>query len=127
MNVDHESGTIIRKLFPSASADFYTRNSSKTTKLERDSGNAPLEKKKVQRRSSQKFLIRVTSIRKRLIDEDNLCEKFAIDLCRYASGGAFGDEASTTKIETCQRKTEKGEQEKTIIQIYLIDNNETIL
>lgn len=127
MNNDNESDAIIRKLFPSASADFYARNSSKTAKLERDSGDAPLEKKKVQRRSSQKFLIRITSVRKRLIDEDNLCSKFFCDLCRYASGGVFGDEASTTKIETCQRKTEKGEQEKTIIQIYLIDNNETIL
>jgi len=108
----------ISELFANASPDFLARNTGKTSKLERDSGDAPLEKKKVQRPASQRFLIRVTSIRKRLIDEDNLCEKYAVDLCRYASGGAFGDEAGETKIETTQRKAEKGEEEKVIIQIY---------
>jgi len=108
----------IKSLFANASPDFLARNTGKAPKLERDIGDAPLEKKKVQRRASQKFLIRVTSIRKRLIDEDNLCEKYAVDLCRYASGGAFGDEAGETKIETTQRKAEKGEEEKVIIEIY---------
>lgn len=107
--------------FPNSSPDFLARNSRKTPKLERDSSNAPLEKKKVQGRSSQKFFIRITSIRKRLIDEDNLCGKYHCDLCRYASGGVFGDEAGKTKIEITQRKVEKGEEEKTLIEIFLID------
>lgn len=115
----------ISELFSNASADFLARNTGKAAKLERDSRNAPLEKKKVQRPASQRFLIRVTSVRKRLIDEDNLCEKYAVDLCRYASGGSFGDEAGETKIETTQRKAEKGEEEKVIIKIYnLIDKPE---
>lgn len=105
-------------LFPNSSPDFLARNSRKALKLERDSSDASLEKKKVQGRSGQKFLIRITSIRKRLIDEDNLCGKYHCDLCRYASGGVFGDEAGKTKIEITQRKVEKGEEEKTLIEIY---------
>lgn len=48
--------------------------------MERDSRDAPLGKKKVQGSTSQRILVRVTSVRKRLIDEDNLCEKPCI-LC----------------------------------------------
>lgn len=108
----------ISELFANASPDFLARNTGKVAKLERDIGDAPLEKKEVQRPASQRFLVRVTSVRKRLIDTDNLCEKYAVDLCRYASGGAFGDEPSKTQIETTQRKAEKGEEEKVIIDIY---------
>lgn len=110
----------ISELFANASPDFLARNAGKATKLERDSGDAPLEKKKVQRPASQRFLVRITSVRKRLLDEDNLCAKYHCDLCRYASGGTFGDEAGETKIETTQRKAEKGEEESVIIEIFEI-------
>jgi len=46
-----------------------------------------------------------------------LCEKYHVDLCRYA-GIISGDEASKTKIETIQRKAEKGEEEQVIIDIF---------
>lgn len=85
--------------------------------MERDIGNAPLEKEKVQGPDIRRFLVRITSVRKRLIDEDNLCEKYHVDLCRYA-GIISGDEAGKTKIETAQRKAEKGEDEKVLIQVF---------
>ena len=73
--------------------------------------------RQVQRPNRRRFLVRVTSVRKRLLDEDNLCEKYHVDLCRYA-GVLLGDEAGTTKIETGQRKAEKGETERTVIEIF---------
>ena len=44
-------------------------------------------------------------------------KKFKDDLARY-SGGLSSDEASKTKIEPCQEKVGKGEQEKTVIEIF---------
>lgn len=69
---------------------------------------------------SKRFLVRVTSVRGRLIDEDNLCEKYIVDCCRYA-GLLPGDSPAETKIEVCQRKVSKGEEEHTLIEIYTID------
>jgi hypothetical protein len=85
--------------------------------VERDSRDAPLGKKKVQGRVGERVLVCITSVRKRLIDEDNLAEKYHVDLCRYA-GIISGDEASKTKIETTQRKAQKGEEEKVIIEVF---------
>ena len=89
----------------------------KITKLESNSSNATLDTKEVQGRFSQKFLVRVTSVRKRLLDEDNLCEKYHVDLCRYA-GIIPCDEAEKVKIEVCQKKAGKEDAEETIIEIF---------
>jgi hypothetical protein len=89
----------------------------KAAELESNSSNAALDKKKVQGRPCQKFLVRVASIRKRLLDEDNLCEKYHVDLCRYA-GILPCDEASQVKIEVCQKKAGKEDVEKTIIEVF---------
>jgi hypothetical protein len=110
----------LKRYFPNAGQAFLalnTDNPQETTKLERNSRPEPLATGQVQERSSQRFLVRVTSIRKRLLDEDNLCEKYHVDLCRYA-GMLPGDEAGTTKIETTQRKALKAEEEQTIIEIF---------
>ena len=88
--------------------------------MERDTRNAALEPDEVQGGTRQSILVRVTSIRKRLLDEDNLCEKYHVDLCRYA-GVISGDEAGQTKIEVAQRKAAKGETEKTIIEVFAIN------
>jgi len=107
----------VRDLFPNASPDFLARNTGSSPIVERDPRHAALDKGQVQKPTSQRFLVRVTSIRKRLLDEDNLCEKYHIDLCRYA-GILSGDEAGTTKIETTQRKAQKDEEERTLIQVF---------
>lgn len=87
--------------------------------LEPDSCDAPLGQKKVQRSIGQRILVRVTSHRARLIDEDNLCEKYAIDLCRYA-GIIIDDSPGEVKIEVRQFKTLKGEDERTQIEVFEI-------
>lgn len=86
-------------------------------KLESNLGNASLGAGEVQGRTGQKFLVRITSIRRRLLDEDNLCEKYHVDLCRYA-GVIPDDEAGETKIEVCQKKAGKEEIERTVIEVY---------
>ena len=98
------------------SYDLQNNNTRPTTKLESDLRNAAFPKNEVEKRTGLKFLVRVTSVRKILRDEDNLCEKYHIDLLRYA-GIISGDEAGKTKIETSQRKAIKGEQERVEIEV----------
>jgi hypothetical protein len=49
-----------------------------------------------------------------LLDQDNLCEKYHVDLCRYA-GVIPDDSPEQVIIEVNQRKTVKGEAEFTEI------------
>ena len=92
-------------------------NTGKTPKLESYLSNAALGAPQVQKGTSPNFLVRVTSYRKRLLDEDNLCEKYHVDLCRYA-GIIPGDQASETKIEVRQKKVGKTETEKILIEVF---------
>jgi hypothetical protein len=94
------------------------RTAAPIAKLESNLGNAPLAAEEIQRPSGERLLVRVTSIRRRLLDEDNLCEKYHVDLCRYA-GIIPCDSPDKIKIEVCQFKAGRGEQEKTIIEAGL--------
>jgi len=109
----------ILRLFPNASTDLLARNTGSPAVVERGSVHEPLEAQEVQRPACQRVLVRVESVRKRLLDEDNLCEKYHVDLLRYA-GVISGDEADKTKIETSQCKAQKGEEEKIVITIQKI-------
>jgi len=117
----------IRRLFPNASKSIIAANAQDYGKphaedtlplatLERNSSHAPLEAKEVQRRTDGRFLVRVESVRKRLADEDGLCEKYVLDCCRYA-GLIPDDSPELCKVETSQRKAAKGEEEHTQITI----------
>lgn len=120
----------LRERFPNASTAFIranTEGSGQTTfladhprrvaKLERHLGDGTLGKVPVQKRLGAKFLVRLTAIRNRLLDEDNLCEKYHVDLCRYA-GILPGDGPGTTKIEVCQQKADPGAAEEVRIEVY---------
>ena len=89
--------------------------------VEPDSFHAPLGAQKVQRPTGQRVLVRVTSRRRRLLDEDNLCAKYHIDLCRYA-GIIPDDSPDQVKIEVGQVKVSKGQSERTEIEISLCHN-----
>ena len=67
----------------------------------------------------QRFHVRITSVRRRLIDEDNLVGKFHCDLLRY-SGILPSDAPGICHIETMQRKAAKGEEETVEIEVYLL-------
>lgn len=105
------------ELFPNASPDFLSRNSGKAPKLERGSKPPALEKGKAQGKHSGVLLVRITSVRARLLDEDNLCEKYHVDCLRYA-GIISDDSPDKTRIETTQRKARKGEAERVEIEVF---------
>jgi len=112
----------ITERYPNASESFIRANlspdnSRATPKLESNSRHEPLAEEKAEGRNRQRVLVRVTSIRSRLLDEDNLCEKYHVDLLRYA-GVISGDSAAEVKIETGQRKVQKGEVERIVIEVY---------
>lgn len=116
MKTSHE----LKSLFQNAGSDFFDRNSREGSKLERASRDAALESKQVEITDSARFLVRITSIRKRLLDEDNLAGKYHCDCLRYA-GIIPDDSPNKTHIETRQRKAKKGEEERTLIEVFIIN------
>ena len=102
---------------PRVNPVFHPDSSGSPAKLEPDSRDGALGEVPVQEGVGGQFFIRATSIRKRLLDEDNLCEKYLIDLCRY-SGIVPGDSPATTHIQVCQQKAEPGAAEETRIEVF---------
>lgn len=118
------------RLFPHASAEFIRRNASDApnrdraslappTILERGYAAEPLEADQTQTRNTGKFIVRVTSFRVRLLDEDNLCEKYLVDGLRYA-GALPSDAPDRCRIITTQAKVAKKADERTEIVIEQI-------
>jgi len=97
--------------------DFRVESARPVAILECDPGSGSLAASQAQERHTGKFLVRVTSRRRRLIDEDNLCEKFHVDCCRY-TGVIPGDSPECAHIEVSQEKVSNKEQEETLIQIF---------
>lgn len=110
--------------FPNASESFVRANCSEDTRtpavVESDPRIGTLGTSKTEKADHGRFRVRVESVRKRLLDVDNLCEKYAIDCCRY-SGLLPSDDPGTTEIQTTQRKAHKGEPEHTVITIERIE------
>lgn len=85
-------------------------------KLERYAKRPLASHPQVQTGLGKVFYVRVESVRERLLDEDNLCEKFIVDLLRYA-GVIPNDNPSQTHVEVRQRKTDPGEGEKITVEV----------
>lgn len=92
--------------------------------VERDSGDGALAAVQNEKGVGQGFLVVVTTVRKRLLDEDNLCEKYHVDLCRYA-GAIPGDSPATTRIEVRQEKADPGQREEVRIEIFQLSQTTT--
>lgn len=128
---------LIRQLFPNASKSLFEANArgpelrsegpadKGTTidavrpQLEPSAATRAPRPKRTKAQNPKRFLVRITSVRGRLIDEDNLCEKYVVDCCRYA-GLLPGDGPGQTKIETAQRKVGEGEEEHTVVEVFEI-------
>lgn len=130
---------LIKRLYPHASAsllaanagdygqphDNNTDHTGTAAKLERDPSNAPLEASEGKETHPKRILVRVIAVRKRALDDDNCCEKYAVDCLRFI--GAIPDDApDKVQIITTQRKAAKGEEERTIITITYPDSDEAI-
>lgn len=112
----------IQRRFPYASEAFIFANLSCDSAgpfalMEHGAGTLALAEDQVEEANRPRFLVRVVSVRKRLLDEDNLCEKFHVDLCRYA-GALHLDSPDRCHIQTTQRKAAKGESEHTEITVF---------
>jgi len=117
---DDERATDIRAAaHETGRTDILPDGGGQAPKLERIARDGALGKVQAQRGNSGRFLVRVISVRKRLLDEDNLCEKYHVDCCRY-SGVLPKDSPGTAKIEVSQQKADEGAAEETRIEIYRI-------
>lgn len=84
--------------------------------LEPDSSNDAVGSAPIQEANHERIVVRVCSVRKRLLDEDNLCEKYLVDSLRYC-GLIPNDCPGKVKIEVSQRRCLDGETEQVLISI----------
>lgn len=110
--------------FPNASPEFIRLNSdpargNPTAVVEHGDANARRAETPAIDRNTERFIVRIVSVRKRLLDPDNICEKFLIDGLRYA-GLISNDDPGKITLETSQRKTERGEKEHTLVLIKTV-------
>jgi hypothetical protein len=103
--------------FRAANPALVDRSTGKTPKLERTLGHGTLGEGQIQTTTGSRFLVCIASFRKRLLDQDNLAEKYHVDLCRYA-GALPSDAPGSTQIETRQIKVGKGEAERVKIEVW---------
>ncbi len=97
--------------------DILTDDPGKAPVVERDIGIGDLGKVCLQKETGRRFLVHVKSYRRRLLDFDNLCPKFHIDLLRN-SGALLSDAPGTTAIEVSQEKVGSKEREFTRIEVF---------
>lgn len=114
------------KLFPNASDSFLRLNpnlrpdgQAPGAKLEPSAGHGPLAAIQAEAGDTAQFLVRVTSFRVRLCDEDNLAVKWFVDCVRYA--GAIPDDApEIAHIEARQFRVKTAAEERTLIEVFAI-------
>jgi hypothetical protein len=115
----------LKQLFPNASADLLAANCPEGSRQNAEPQStvrpSALAAAQGEARNPGRFLVRVTSVRKRLLDEDNLVAKYHIDCCRYA-GLIPGDDPASASIQVRQRKCAKGEEEHTVVEIWPLDS-----
>ena len=78
----------------------------------------PLATAQAETGDTSRCLVRVTSYRTRLLDEDNLVAKYHVDALRYA-GVLASDAPQHTHIECRQVKVSKGQPEGTLIEVIM--------
>ena len=79
----------------------------------------PLPKDEGEKVYSGRMFVSIESIRSKLLDTDNLYggAKFFIDFLRYC-GAIREDTEEQIDLRVTQRKTQKGEKEKTVIEVW---------
>ena len=110
----------LKELFHNASKDFLALHGigdpPSRPIVERLARTRPLATQEAQVPNTGRVLVRVVSYRRRLLDEDNLAEKYFVDCARYA-GLISNDDPSQTHIEVSQEKVARKEDERTEITI----------
>ncbi len=91
-------------------------DSRPTAVMEPNPGHEPLAKAPLQKSVPARFHVRITSVRKRLIDPDNIAVKYVLDNCR-AAGFIPDDSAKHIELTVGQRLADRPEPEHTEIII----------
>ncbi len=121
----------LKAKFPNASESFLklnskeensNNNSRKVAKLESNLSYEPLAEEKLQRDVQERYIVRIESVRKHMLDTDNICSKYITDLLRY-SYIISSDDFEQTTIQTTERKCMPEEQEHTKIEIEVYETN----
>ena len=100
--------------------DFSIKSTRKVTKLECDQEKSLAQATPDDEWGDPRYLVCIKSVRKHLLDRDNVCEKMHVDCLRYAKV-IPGDAPDQTDIKTPQRKPKKGEEEYFVIEVYEAD------
>ncbi|HUD75555.1 MAG TPA: hypothetical protein VMQ76_10815 [Terracidiphilus sp.] len=114
----HASSDLVRLNADAGQADIQPNSAGTPAVVEQHSCDGRMGAVQVEGRIGKRLLIRITATRTRLLDEDNLAEKYHVDLLRYASGGALGDSPATTHIEVAQQKAGPGEPEEVRLEVF---------
>lgn len=118
--VKHERAVDIRcTAAETGQADISAGDTGQAPVLERHLGDGALGEIPVQEATGRQFHVRVTTVRSRLLDDDNCAEKYHVDLLRYA-GVIPGDSRKTTRIKVVQQKAQAGEREEVILEVFEI-------
>ncbi len=87
------------------------------TILERRHADEPLSTDQIEARHPRRYVVRFTSHRVQLLDEDNLCVKYVCDGLRHA-GIIPDDSPDQAHIEVAQVKVAHKADEKTVIEVF---------
>jgi hypothetical protein len=117
----HLDSLQLRQLFPNASKSCLAANPENPRPVAKpqlpDRAGELALARKAEKARSDRVHIRFTSVRKRLLDPDNVIPKWTLDALRYA-GVIRGDEPEKITLEVTQRKVAKGEEEHTLVEIF---------
>jgi hypothetical protein len=108
----------LRKLFPRESADFVDANTGlQGPQFERTLWDGTLAAAERKAASVAKRFVRITSLRARAVDPDNLCCKYLIDALRH-TGILEDDTPDHIELTVAQKKVKHRREEKTLIEIH---------
>jgi len=117
---------LLKRIFPNASDEFYRKNSDDNcdapgAEPEQAIRDEPLAETPREANNSPRFVVSITSRRRRLLDPDNLVGgvKYFVDGLRYASL-IPGDSPDCIELYVRQIKVSTRKEERTEIEIDLI-------
>ena len=108
---------VVAPAIPTDEEDIRTDHPRPAAELEPGAGHEPLAAVEVQAKAGPRFLVRVKSFRRRLLDEDNLMEKWTVDTLRNAC--VVPDDApGTAHIEVSQEKVGSKDEERILVEVF---------
>ena len=102
---------------PALTPRLRSRRARTVAQPQRPAGQEPLGAGQDEAGRAGRHLVRVTSFRVNLLDEDNLIAKWHVDALRYA-GILHSDAPGQTHIEVGQKKVASFKQERVVIEIF---------